>query len=312
MDAAALDVVGIGIAPRDITVLIDPLPPADAKGLALDFAESGGGPVPTALVTLARLGHRCVLGGVVGNDAAGRLVNAGLRSEGVGTQGLVVRDGLATPTSVILVESGGRRRVCEWNQRDLPLGPEDLTPLHPLLARCRALLVDARFPEAQIDAARRAREAGALVMLDCGHPRPGVDELLSLCDVAILSASYMHTVHGARHDPAVFLHSLRARLAPGGLRLAGLTLGPDGCLIVDDDTTAVHVSAPSVDALDTTGAGDVFHGALLHELLRGAPAIEAASFANAAAALSCRALTGRAPLPREPEIRSLALRLFTR
>ena len=128
-------VAGIGVAPRDLTVLVDPLPEPDTKGRARALAESGGGPVPNALVTLARLGHRCAFAGVVGDDEAGRLVAGALRRDGVEPLGLVTRKGFTTPTSVILVDGAGRRRVCEWNQADLPFFREDLEPFRAAIWR---------------------------------------------------------------------------------------------------------------------------------------------------------------------------------
>ncbi len=294
-------VTGIGVAPRDLTVLVDPLPEPDTKGRARAFAESGGGPVPNALVTLARLGHRCHFGGVVGDDEAGRFVAEALRRDAVETPGLVTRNGFRTPTSIILVDGAGRRRVCEWNQTDLPFSPADLQPMRAAIASCAALLVDARFPEAQADAARHARASGALVVLDCGHPRPGCDALLPLCDVAIFSHSYLEAMQVAPSDEGAFLDALRARLAPAGPRIAGVTLGADGCLVVSDEGTSRVAGSPTA-AVDTTGAGDVFHGAFTHALLRGDAPPAAARFANAVAAWSCRGLTGRAPLPPEEEM----------
>ncbi len=297
-------IVGIGIAARDITVRVDPLPAPDTKTRAAGFAESGGGPVPTALVTLARLGHDCSFGGIVGHDDTGWFILAGLESEDVETGGVVRRLGFASPVSVILVEADGRRRVLEWNQAAVTVTPEDLGRILQAVDGCRALLLDARFPEAQVEAARRARRAGAIVMLDCGHPRPGVEDILALSDVAIFSHSFARRLHGDAADLPGFVGTLREAMAAGGLRIAGLTLGAEGCLIADGTHEPVRVPGIPVEAVDTTGAGDVFHGAFLHELLSGADAVQAARFANAAAGLKCRGLTGRAPLPQEDGIRS--------
>lgn len=298
-----MDVVGIGVAARDITVGVDPWPAPERKTRAAAFAESGGGPVPTALVTMARLGNRCALGGVVGDDDAGRFVIEGLRAEGVDTSCVIAKPGLATPTSVILVDATGRRSILEWNQTALPATAEDLAPMAALIDRCRALLLDARLPDIQAEAARRARRAGALVVLDCGHPRPGAEALIALSDVAVLSHSYARSLHGGDYDPGGFVVALRGRMASGGRRIAGITLGADGCLMAEAGGATRHVSAPRVEAVDTTGAGDVFHGAFVHELLRGGSPEDAARFACAAAALSCRGLTGRAALPQEDAIR---------
>lgn len=304
MNTEAWDAVGLGAAPRDITVRLDLFPGPDQKVAARAFAETGGGPVPTALVTLARLGRRCFLAGVVGDDDAGRLIRDALQREGVRTDALAVRPGFISPTSVILVEPDGRRRVAECGQRRIPYEEQDLAPVLAALDRCRALLVDARLPEPQIRAARRAREAGALVMLDCGHPRPGVAEILALCDIAIVSHSYARSLHGDAWDARDVLTDLWERLPSSGRRIAGLTRGDRGCLILTAKGELVDVPGVPVDIVDTTGAGDVFHGAFLHSLLAGEPASSAARFANVAAALSCRGLTGRAPLPPESEIRA--------
>jgi ribokinase len=301
-----LDAVGIGVAVRDVTVLLEAFPAPETKTRALGFAVSGGGPVPTALVTLARLGARTALVSVVGDDPAGRRVLGELRREGVDVSACAVRTGFATPASVVLVERGGRRAVCEWGQAGLPLGVESVSAFRPALEACRCLLVDARLPDLQVEAARIVRSAGGRVVLDCGHPRPGVETLLGLSDVAILSHSYARALRGEGFDPEAFVADLAEALPRDGPRIAGLTLGPSGCVISWDGGEPVRVKAPEVAAVDTTGAGDVFHGAFVHALLRGEGPAAAARFACAAAALKCEGLTGRAPLPPEAAIRALA------
>ncbi|MFQ5700753.1 MAG: PfkB family carbohydrate kinase [Acidobacteriota bacterium] len=301
-----LDAFGLGLAVRDLTVRLDPVPAADEKVTARGFAESGGGPVPTALVTLARLGRRCAFAGVVGTDDAGAFIEQDLRREAIDTSCLLRRDDAGSATSVILVEPGGARRVCEWGQKDLPFSAGDLRSALPLLDDCEFLLIDARLPEAQREAAARVRRRGGRVVLDCGHPRPGVEPLLQVTDVAIFSHSYPRSLHGERFDAERFVGWLRERLAPGGPRIAGLTLGRAGCLIARPGGAVTRVPGLPVHAVDTTGAGDVFHGAFVHRLLDGASATDAARFANAAAALSCRQLTARAPLPDAAAIRRFA------
>ena len=125
-----------------------------------------------------------------------------------------------------------------------------------------------------IGVAVRVRAAGGLVVLDCGHPREGVEELLGVADIAILSHTYPGTLRGEGCDPREFLADLFGRI-PG------------------------H----RVESVDSTGAGDVFHGAFVHAFLQGDSPVEAARFANAAAALGCEGMSGRFPLPPEAEIR---------
>jgi ribokinase len=308
-DAARIgsfDAAGIGVVTRDLTVLLDAHPPPDTKLSARGFAETGGGPVPTALVTLARLGARTAFLGVVGDDAAGRFLVEDLRGEGIDTTGVVVRRGFTTPVSLIVVGKDGARTVMEYGQKKLPYDKKDAVSAAPILEACRMLLLDARMPAAQEEAARRARAGGASVMLDCGHPRPGVKEILPLCDVAIFSHSYALAERGEELEDAAFLGDLAARLHPEGAGIAGLTLGAAGCVVVKGTGPPLRIRGHAVEAIDTTGAGDVFHGAFAWALLRGESHEAAAAFANAAAATKCRALSGRAPIATEAEIRALA------
>jgi ribokinase len=296
--SARVDAVGIGVAVRDISVVLDRFPAPDEKLQAKDLYESGGGPVPTALVTLSRFGHPVAFAGVVGNNTAGRFIVESLRKENVETSGVVIRDEFQSPTSVILVENG-RRTIFECWQYDLPVTLEELEEKNVPFDSCRFLLVDARAPEVQIEAARKVRRAGGRVVLDCGHPRKGVDELLTVTDLAILSYTYPQTLHGDGYDPAGFLKELSSRLPKDGLQIAGLTLGPNGCAIFSPDSSFLRIPGHRVQALDSTGAGDVFHGAFVHAFMDGKSLESAARFANAAAAMKCTGMTGRSPLPPE-------------
>jgi sulfofructose kinase len=300
-----IDAVGLGLAVRDLTVHLDAFPLPDSKARAREFSESGGGPVPTALVTMSRLGSRTAFAGVVGEDSAGAFLVEDLRRESVDVSALFARKGLITPASVILVEKEGRRTVCEWRQNDLPFSEEAMERLRPILDRARLLIVDARMIDAQVEAALRIRSAGGLVMLDCGHPRPGVEEILRETDVAILSHTYAREIGAGRLDAETFLRRIVPSMAPGGPRIAVVTLGAEGCLLLFRGK-ATRVPGHRVEAIDTTGAGDVFHGAFAHAWLRRGEPESAARFANAAAAMKCRGLTGRARIPTEREIRALA------
>jgi len=303
--ARDLQVLGIGVAVRDIAVLLDAFPSPDEKFQAKGFFEAGGGPVPTALVTLARLGRRTAFFGVLADDGVGKFIVESLNREGVDASGVVLREGISSPTSVILVE-GGRRTILECWQTNLPMTIEKLELQRAALHRCRYLIVDARLPEVQAEAARRVRQAGGRVVLDCGHPRPGVEEILRLTDIAILSHTYPKSIHGDDYDLPEFLAELSARLPVDGPRIAGLTLGAAGSAIFSPHSPFRRIPGHRVRAIDSTGAGDVFHGAFVHALLGGDSPEEAARFANAAAALKCRGMTGRAPLPPEDEIRTFA------
>jgi len=300
-----MEVLGIGVAVRDVAVRLDAFPETDHKYQARELRETGGGPVPTALVTLARLGRKVAFAGVVGDDAAGRFIEEGLRSEAIDVGGVVRREGFASPSSVIVVENG-RRTILEYSQYDLPLSLAELEASGVRLEGHAAFLADARLVEIQMEVARRVRASGGLVVLDVGHPRAGVDDLLGLTDIAILSHSFPEATHGKDYDAEEFLARLWERLPEGGPRVAGLTLGEQGCALYTRADGFVLVPGHPVKAVDSTGAGDVFHGAFVHALLNGDSVVESARFANAAAALSCGGMSGRFPLPAEAEIRRFA------
>jgi ribokinase len=296
----AWDAIGIGLVVRDVTVLLDHYPKPDEKMRARELHESGGGPVPTALVTLARLGRKTAVSGTVGEDAVGRFLLEGLVRENVDVSAVSVRPDFVSPTSVILVE-GGRRTILEPPRGvDFPLDWSDVRKLP--LEGASALLVDARVVEVQTKAARIVREAGGLVVLDCGHPREGVDDLIAESDIAIFAHTYPAALRGEAVDVREFLAGVHARLPRSGPAVAGVTLGSRGCATLSRDEGYVELAAPTVGALDTTGAGDVFHGAFLHAFLKTGSVESSARFANVAAARKCEGMTGRAPIPPEEEI----------
>jgi sulfofructose kinase len=295
---AALDVVGLGYASWDYLGIVPGPPVFDADTMTLaGFASCGGGPVATALVTLVRLGAKVGYLGVLGDDESGRRVLADLRREGVDTSRVVVRPGARSHTCLVLVEAGtGRRSIlCDRGALGaLPLTDAD----RRYVTGARFLHLDGQFMAAALTAARWAREAGGRVSFDANRPRPGLDELLSLVDVLVTSATFPAAYTG-HEDLAQAMRALRAL----GPETVVVTLGPEGCAYLAGDRV-VRLPRLAVDVVDTTGAGDAFHGAYLLGLLQGWNAAETARLANTVAALNCRALGGRAALPTLSEARA--------
>jgi len=294
-----LDVVGLGYAGWDYLAIVPGPPSFDVDTMTLaGFTRCGGGPVATALATLARLGARAGYLGAMGDDESGGRALNDLRCRGIDTSRVVVKPGARSHTCIVLVEAAtGRRSIlCDRGTLGkLPLADAD----RRYIAAARCLHLDGQFMDAAITAARWAREAGVCVSLDANRPRPRLDELLPLVDVLIASTSFPAAYTGS-HDLEQAMRALHAL----GPETVVVTLGPEGCAYLKGDRP-VRVPGFAVEVVDTTGAGDAFHGAYLFGLLQGWEAGETARLANAVAALNCRALGGRAALPTLPEARVL-------
>jgi len=166
------------------------------------------------------------------------------------------------------------------------------------LRQARALLLDGHDVPSAIAAARVARAAGVPVILDAEKVQEGTEELLSLCD-HIVAAGHFPTLLVPGVSPEDGAREILRRYSPAS---STVTLGDRGAFGCDGRE---EISSPSVrvEAVDTTGAGDIFHAGFLYALLAGYPFREILSFANAAAGLSCRGMGGRAAIPAVEAIR---------
>jgi sugar/nucleoside kinase (ribokinase family) len=292
------DVVGIGLNAVDYLVGLPRFPVPGEKLRMTAFAREGGGQVATALVALSRWGCRCKYVGNVGDDEHGRLSSLLLSREEIDLAHVRTVPGASSQFAVILVEEGTGERTILWDRDPrIRVSQEDL-PLDDIRL-ARALLLDGHDVPPAIAAARAARAEGVPVVLDAEKVQEGTEELLSLCD---------HVV-AAGHFPGLLFPGTRAEdgareiLRRYGSRSSTVTLGARGAYGCDGRE---EIFSPSirVEALDTTGAGDIFHAGFLYALLEGLPFREILAFANAAAGLSCRGMGGRSAIPTIGEIRA--------
>lgn len=293
------DVVGLGIASFDLIGVAASEPALGAKQPLAGWIEASGGPVATALVTLARLGLRAAMLGAVGDDGYGARIIADLEREGVAVAGMQVRPG-GSHIAFVLAEPGRDRRTIWWHNDRAAL--DGFRPDPALLTSARALLIDTHMPEVALPAAQAMRAAGGLVMIDAERLKESTLALLPFCDVQIVSARFGREATGA-DDPAAAARALHERYG----KLVVVTNGAAGSWCVSQ-TEAFHAPAFAVEVVDTTGAGDVFHGAFLYGLLQGWPLRATARFASATAALKCRAFGGRAGIPTLAEVQALLCR----
>ena len=287
---ARFDVVGFGFNTHDHVCAVARPPRIDGKQRLHAYARMPGGQVPTALVAVQRWGLRTAYVGPFGDDDGGRAQRAALAAEGIELSACPTRTGVGSHTSVILVDAVSGERSVLWARPDgLALHADELD--RATLTSGRALLLDADDGATAILAARWAREAGALVMVDVDEPGPRTAELLALTDVAIVSDGFPQ-----RHTGVADLRTALRRMAASGPWLAAATLGAGGALACAGGRM-LYVPAVRVPVVDTTSAGDLFHAGCLYGLLQAWPVERALRFASAAAALACRVLGGRVSVP---------------
>ena len=297
----ALPVLGLGYCSSDYLGITPRLPDFDQDTVSMPaFAADGGGPVATALVALARLGVPVGYLGVLGDDRDGHAAYAALAGEGVAMQHVVVQAGGRMPVCMVLVEEGSGRRAIFCYRGAL----EDYALTDAAradLRRARILHIDGHSVGAVEEAAALVHAAGGSVVFDANRPRPHIERFLACTDILIGASTFPQAMTGIAD-----LAEASRRLMAFGPRLVVTTLGPAGCFCY---TQAEQFDAPGfrVAALDTTGAGDAFHGGFIYGLLQGWPLRQTARFANAVAALNCRQLGGRRGQPTLAEVERFLL-----
>jgi sugar/nucleoside kinase (ribokinase family) len=289
-----LDVVGIGENSVDLVYRVPHLAGAGDKIRAGSCRRMLGGQVATTLCTCAALGLRTRYVGSFGNDENGRLIRAELEQRGIDTTPSSVRY-VPNRHAVILVDERTAERTVVW-QRDpaLALRPEQVTD--DALTKARLLHVDNVDEDAAIVAATRARAAGMVVTTDIDQIGPNTPALIAAATFPILAERIPQALTGEAHPERAL------RIMRGQHRgMLCVTMGAKGSMLLVDDTL-YHAPGFLVKAVDTTGAGDVFRGALIFALLRGDTPELMLRFANAAAAVSCTREGAIAGVPTREEI----------
>jgi sugar/nucleoside kinase (ribokinase family) len=256
--------------------------------------------VATALVALQRWGRRTAYVGTFGDGDAGRLARASLVAEGVDVGAARVRPGVSNQLAFILVDrDSGERTILMHRPAALTLRPDELD--RALVTAGRVLHLDGYDLDAAVQAAGWARAAGIPVVVDVDAAVAGIDRLLAHADAVAVSREFASRVTGCDDEERAL-----ARLAgETGAPLTAITLGRDGVIARAGGRT-LRVPAYPVHAVDTTGAGDVFHAGLIHGLLAGWLLDATLRFANAAAGLKCTRVGGRPGIPTAAAAAALA------
>ncbi len=292
-------VVGLGLNATDTVMTVRDFPPLGGKERVVSVSRQAGGQIATALVTCQRLGLPTRYLGKVGDDDAGRFQIESLGAEGVDITGVRSVPGAPTQFGLIIVDQATGERTVFWDRSPkLAMAPGDVPA--EVIASARALHLDGCDVEACLAAAQCARQAEVLVVADLDTAYKQVERLFPHIDYLVASAQFLPSVTG-EDDPFRVLELMAREF---DMKAPGMTLGRDGALLFAEGRF-IYSPGFVVETVDTTGAGDVFHGAFIYGLLAGWSMEEIMEFSNAMAALNCTALGARGGIRSQAEARAL-------
>ena len=296
-------VAGFGLNSVDLVAVVAEYPALNTKQRLQRVARLPGGQIATAMATCARLGWRARYIGRFGSDDVGAISRDSLEREGVDISASETLPGITNQFALILVDARTGERTVLWDRHPaLNLEPADVP--RDAVTSGRLLIVDCHQTAASAQAARYARAAGIPTIIDVEKVRPGIGDLLQNIDAIIAAEEFPTALTGHEH----LGEALRIIGREWGASLVCVTLGAKGSLAWCNGREIVTPAFP-VDCVDSTGAGDCFRGAFAAACLRipHGDIEDVLSYANAVAALNCRALGSRGGLPTSDEVEQLML-----
>jgi sugar/nucleoside kinase (ribokinase family) len=288
-----LDIIGLGICAVDFLGLVSKYPGPGQKMPLEAFAKQGGGLAGTALAAAARLGAKTAYIGKLGRDEYSCFLLDEFQNDGVDVSRVIFEDGAQPPISFIHVEKGtGERRIARY-WREFDLQPDELN--RAAIQSSRILFLEHHFVAAGIAAAKWSKEAGGIIVVDAERGVAGFDEILQLADYIIVSQHFASQQTGSKNAEQA-AHLLQQKYGS----VVVVTAGEMGAFCRTAENI-FYQPAFQVEVVDTTGAGDVFHGAFMAGLIENWPLPKILEFAAAVAAMKCRGLGGRAMIPNRKE-----------
>ncbi len=284
-------IVGIGANVCDTLINAPHYPTEDTKIKANGIIQCGGGPCATGLAAASRLGESCAFIGTLTDDSAGKFLKGDLEKYGISTEYTTVKEGYRSFASYILLSEDSATRTCVFDRGSIPalrLSPSQMLAV----SSAEILMVDGNELEAAIAAAELAAESGTRVLYDAGGLYPGVERLLPLADYLIPSEEFA-LAHTGKATAGEAARALFEAYSPEAVVITQGKLGG----IVYDGKELMKYPAFTVKAVDTNGAGDVFHGAYAFAMTRKMSYYDAAVFSSAVSALKCTAYGARAAVP---------------
>jgi sugar/nucleoside kinase (ribokinase family) len=289
----AVDVVGLGLNAMDYITVIPHFPEPQRKTEISEVRLEPGGQVATALTTCSRLGLTTHYMGSVGSDELGRIQIASLQKDNVDISGVRVVEGATSQMAIAMIEEGVGERTIIWHRDPrLTFPPEEVS--QEAIRSARILHLDGRDSHAALKAAQSAKLSDTLVVIDIDKIYDETTEqLLGLVDYLIAAEEFAHELTGQQQKPDQMVRALSERFPQA---ITGITLGPRGAIFMIDSEPECS-PAFEVEVRDTTGAGDVFHGAFIFGVVQGWDLRKTIRFAHAVAAIKCTELGARAGIP---------------
>ena len=283
-DPTPIDVLCVGHASYDLIFSVDYHPDEDEKISAQGFVSCGGGPAANAAVTIAKLGFKAAFAGYLGQDIYGEKHYQELCQYGINTHH-IIRGDSPTPLSSVLVKPDGKRALVNYKgeTRPLPSGAVDFSSITP-----KVVLFDGHEPHLSISLLKRTQREGIPTILDAGSVHEGTLALMERMDYLVCSEKF--ALQFASDEQAAL--SRLAELSPTVV----ITLGDRG-LIWQRGQERGFLPAFLVKAIDTTGAGDAFHGAFAVAVASNMNWLDVLRYASAAGALCCTKIGARSGLP---------------
>lgn len=284
----------VGITTQDRIFSLSSLPKEDGKYFANDFKEQGGGPAATASVACARLGAQTDMIARVGDDSTGKGILAELEREKVNVDKMVVIPGATSTQAAIFVDDDGSRIIVSYPSPSLTPDASSLKQID--FSQYNMVLADVRWHEGALEAFKLAKAAGVPTLLDADTTPQPIDELVALSSYAVFSKPGLAKFSGT--------DDIEQGLRYAASKTSGkvyVTLGADGYAYIKCDKIE-KVAGFKVNVVDTTGAGDVFHGAYAFALCKGLEEAQALRFAAGTAALKCTKSGGRSGIPSCAEV----------
>jgi sugar/nucleoside kinase (ribokinase family) len=294
-----MEIAGLGFGSVDYLCIV-PHIPIDEKVGVIEKLTQGGGAAATAVVAASRLGADAAFIGVVGDDTAGKEILDSLEKENVDTRHMQVRPGKESAVAYCWIEQNSGKRSIAWSRGTAM--PMDAGLINEeFISSLKLLHLDGHNMEAAVRAAEIAHANGVAVSLDAGSILPGIEKLVNISDICIASEFFACNYTGEKT-----VKEALCKLYMPDKKVVAVTMGDKGVIAMTPEGI-IQKDAFKVDVVDTTGAGDVFHGAFARAWIMGWNVDKCLDFASATAAIKCTRFGGRTGIPGMKEVENFLI-----